>query len=64
MNNDFEKLRNDINAKYSELRHESENSVNSIRAQITKSSQDLFFQIAAFNIFTAGIFVAALHYLL
>lgn len=64
MNNDLEKLRNDINAELSALRRESENVANSIRVQISKSSQDLFFQIAAFNIFTAGIFVAALHYLL
>lgn len=63
MNNDLEKLRNDINAELSALRRESENVANSIRVQISKSSQDLFFQIAVFNTSTAGIVIAALHYL-
>ncbi len=64
MTDDFEQLRNDITAEFSTLRRESENVANSIRVQISKSSQDLFFQIAAFNIVTAGIFVAALRFLL
>lgn len=55
--------REEINTEFAAVRLEMANLDNQMLRQMTKSFQNLFFQIAAFGISTAGIFIAALHYL-
>lgn len=63
MQAEFAAVRSEMHADSAAIRLETANSFNRMLEQMTKNFQNLFFQIAAFNISTAGIVIAAVHYL-
>jgi hypothetical protein len=56
-------IRDEMHTDSASIRLELANSTNRTIAQIARIQWNLFFQIAMFNISTAGIVLAALHYL-
>ncbi|MHB1090325.1 MAG: hypothetical protein ACYC06_00985 [Ilumatobacteraceae bacterium] len=64
MHAEFAKVRSEFHADSAAIRLEIANLSNRMLAQMNKSHLNLFFQIAMFNISTAGMILAALHYLL
>lgn len=63
MHADSASIRDEMHAGSAAIRLEIANRTIQILAQFGKLQWNLFFQIAAFNISTAGIVIAALHYL-
>ena len=53
-----------VRLEFAVVRLEMSDSDKQMRRHMTKNFQNLFFQIAAFNISTAGILITALHYLI
>jgi hypothetical protein len=63
MSAEFAKVRSEMHANTSAIRLEMANSTNSMLAQLVKMQWNMLFQIATINISTAGIVIAALHFL-
>ncbi|MEK7411171.1 MAG: hypothetical protein AAB327_07300 [Actinomycetota bacterium] len=60
---EFAAVRSEMHADSAAIRLEIANSTNQTLAQIVKLQRNLFFQIAMFNISTAGIVLTAVYYL-
>ena len=60
---EFAAVRSEMHADLAAIRLEIANSTNQTLAQIVKLQRNLFFQIAMFNISTAGIVLTAVYYL-
>ena len=63
MHADSGSIRDEMHTGFAAVRLEIANSTIGMLTQIGKIQRNLFFQIATFNISTAGIVIAALHYL-
>ena len=71
MTSEFAAVRNEmklefasVRLEFAAIRLEMSDANSQMHRQMAKNIQNLFFQIAAFNISTAGIVIAALHYLI